>query len=202
MPGFTMIRQAAGPTLEVVRHVKPDQLDGPTPCTAWDVRKLINHLLFWAPILKAAARKEPPTVSAVDERDRSPVEVNWSEALEVQLGRLVDAWSRPDAWEGTTAVGDPTPLPAPVIGGMVLGELVVHGWDLARATGQQVGWDERVLEFSLERLSQTAEQGRDMGVYGPAVPVPGNAPVLDRILGLAGRDPRWTPASSCSTATS
>jgi uncharacterized protein (TIGR03086 family) len=76
---------------------------------------------------------------------------------------------------------------------MVLGEFVVHGWDLARATGHDVTWDDTVLEFALEWLVQTAEQGRAMGVYGAAVPVPENAPVLDRLLGLTGRDPQWTP---------
>ncbi len=193
VPGPGMIRQAAPPMLAVVQHVRTDQLDAPTPCGDWDVRKLINHLLFWAPMLQAAARKQPPPAPEVDERDVSPADADGAGVLETQLGRLVDAWGRPEAWVGTTAVGDPTPLPAPVIGGMVLGEFVVHGWDLARATGQEVEWDDPVLEFALEWLGRTAEQGREMGVYGPAVPVPGTAPVLHRILGLTGRDPRWTP---------
>jgi uncharacterized protein (TIGR03086 family) len=80
-----------------------------------------------------------------------------------------------------------------MIGGMVLGEFVVHGWDLARATGHEAGWDDTVLEFALDWLGPTAEQGRAMAVYGPAVPVPTSAPALDRVLGLTGRDPRWMP---------
>lgn len=193
MPGPNVIRNAAPPMLDVVRQVKADQLDAPTPCGDWDVRGLIDHLLFWAPALEAAARKEPPAAPEVGEPNRSPADADPAGELEAQLGRLRDAWGRPEAWEGTTALGDPTPLPAPMIGGMVLGEFVVHGWDLARATGHEVAWDDAVLDHALEWLGRTADQGRAMGVYGPAIPVPHGAPVLDRILGLTGRDPRWTP---------
>ncbi len=191
MPGPSLLRIAAPPTLDVVRRIEPDQLAAPTPCGDWDVRTLVDHLLFWAPALEAAAGKEPVAVPTVGEGESPPADADRVRRLEVRLGRLVEAWGRPEAWEGTTALGDPTPLPAPMIGGMVLGEFVVHGWDLARATGQEVVWDDAVLEFALEWLGQTAEQGRTMGVYGPAVPVPGDAPVLDRVLGLTGRNPHW-----------
>ncbi len=191
MSGHSMIRRAAPPTLAAVRQIKGDQLDAPTPCTEWDVRTLILHLMSWAPSLEAAARKEPPT--AAGEPELGPADADLIGELEVRLSRLLDAWGRPEAWEGVTALVDPTPLPAPMIGGMVLGEFVVHGWDLARATGQEVAWDEAVLEFALKWVGQTAEQGRAMGFYGPAVPLPETAPVLDRFLGLTGRDPRWRP---------
>jgi uncharacterized protein (TIGR03086 family) len=78
------------------------------------------------------------------------------------------------------------------VGGLVLGELVVHGWDLARATGQSVSWPEEVVTRAYAAAQQTAEQGRAMSVYGPAVPVPAQASTMDRLLGLTGRDPQWT----------
>jgi len=89
-------------------------------------------------------------------------------------------------------MGSPMELPAPMIGGMVLGEFVVHGWDLARATGQAPEWDDDVLSFVHRELELTAEQGRAMGVYKDRVAVPDTAPLLDRILGLTGRHPGWT----------
>lgn len=85
----------------------------------------------------------------------------------------------------------PPPTPAAMIGGMVCGELVVHGWDLARATDQKPGWDEEVLELLHRELLATAEHGRQLGVYGPEVAVPASASTLDRVLGLTGRDPAW-----------
>ena len=113
-------------------------------------------------------------------------------ALIDQIDRVVKAWSEPDAWEGMTRMGGPMELPATMIGGMVLGEFVVHGWDLARATGQGFGWDGELLSFVHRELELTAEQGRAMGVYQDRVAVPDTAPLLDRILGLTGRHPGWT----------
>jgi len=56
------IARAAARFTEIVHNVKPDQLTNPTPCTDYDVRALLNHLLFWGPSLTGAARKElvPP----------------------------------------------------------------------------------------------------------------------------------------------
>ena len=74
-------------------------------------------------------------------------------------------------------------LPAPMICGMVLGELVVHGWDLARATGEEPEWDDEVLNFVYRELEVTAEQGREMGVYGDRVDVPAPHPCSRRSSG-------------------
>lgn len=78
-----------------------------------------------------------------------------------------------------------------MIGGMVVCEMVTHGWDLARATGQKPSWDDELLEYVHEEITRTAEQGRQMGAYGPEVPVPASSSALDRALGLMGRDPGW-----------
>jgi uncharacterized protein (TIGR03086 family) len=86
-------------------------------------------------------------------------------------------------------MGGPTDLPAALVGGMVVAELVVHGWDLARATGRQPAWDDDLLAYLYDEVAKTAEQGREMGVYGPEVAVPASASLLDRTLALTGRDP-------------
>jgi uncharacterized protein (TIGR03086 family) len=159
------------------------------------VRKLLNHLLFWGPSLVGAARKESVPPAAGSERDVDLTGGDWAGRLEAQLDGVAAAWSESGAWEGTTWMGGPAELPASMIGGMVLGELVVHGWDLARATGQHPRWDEGVLEFVHQEVLKIAEQGRGMGVYEDPVPVPDTASTLDRILGVTGRDPDWTPVT-------
>jgi uncharacterized protein (TIGR03086 family) len=180
MREISLIGSAVPPTVAVVRGVKPDQLDAPTPCREWTVRQVLDHLLEWGPALVAAGRKaEPATAGAGD--------------LEAIYDDLVAAWSDPAAWQGTTRVGGPQELPAAMIGGMVLGEVVIHGWDLARATGQDVDWDPGLLEVVHREIVATAEMGRGMGIYGPPVPVPDDRPILARTLGLTGRDPDWTP---------
>jgi uncharacterized protein (TIGR03086 family) len=173
----SLVGLAVPPTVAVVRGVKPDQFDDPTPCGDWTVRHLLDHLLEWGPALAAAGRKASTPVPGED--------------IEAVYDDLVTAWSEPSAWEGTTRVGGPQELPAAMIGGMVLAEVVVHGWDLARATGQDVDWDPGLLEVVHREIAATAEMGRQMGVYGPPVPVDESEPVLARALGLTGRDPHW-----------
>jgi uncharacterized protein (TIGR03086 family) len=111
----SLVGLAVPPTVAVVRGVKPDQFDDPTPCGDWTVRHLLDHLLEWGPALAAAGRKASTPVPGED--------------IEAVYDDLVTAWSEPSAWEGTTRVGGPQELPAAMIGGMVLAEVVVHGWD-------------------------------------------------------------------------
>lgn len=195
MSGDQLIARAGGPVVEIVRNIKPDQLDAPTPCAGYDVRRLIHHLLFWGPPQEAAARKEVVSPPAAAETDIDLTRNDWSADLVAHLERITRAWSAPDAWQGMTQVGGPPEMPAATIGGMVLGEIVVHGWDLARATGQRPVWDDEVLGYVHRELEGTAEMGRQMGLYGPEVPVPADAPLLDRILGLSGRHPRRDASS-------
>lgn len=182
---------AAEPMRAAVRAITPEQLGDPTPCQDYDVRALLNHLLYWGPSLVGAATDAGVPPRAAPEREVDLTAGDWAASLDAHLDLLVDAWSRPPAWAGTTRLVGPDPLPAPMIGGMVVTELVMHGWDLARAIGQWPRWDDQVVEFLHDELVRTAELGRQMGAYGPAVPVPDSAPTLERSLGLTGRDPHW-----------
>lgn len=183
--------RATASLVKVVRDIKPDQLSAQTPCTEYDVRRLVNHLLFWGPSLEGAARKQAVPPPAGDETDVDLTAADWAAALEAHIERTVAAWSRPVAWQGTTHVGGPTQLPAPLVGGMIVIEFVVHGWDLARAIGQRPAWDDEVTAYLYDELVKTAEQGRQLGIYGPEIPIPASSPMLDRVLGLTGRDPAW-----------
>lgn len=184
--------RAAAPVVQVVREIKPDQLGSPTPCAEYDVRELVNHLLVWGPPQEGAARKEivPPAGS---EADLDLTGGDWAGDLEAHIDRLVAAWSEPAAWTGVTHLGGPTEMPAALVGSMVAGELVVHGWDLARATGQHVEWDDDLVAHLLDEMGKTAELGREMGIFGPEVAVPATASTMDRLLALTGRDPGWRP---------
>ena len=191
MPGHDLIARAAEPTLAVVRGVAAVQVDNPTPCEEYSVRGLVNHLLFWGPTLIGAAHHESVPPAGVAEREVDLVGADWRTALTEQIEDLVEGWSDPDAWTGVTRMGSDHELSASLVGGMVAAELVVHGWDLARATDQRPTWDDDVVEFVRGEVAGTARQGRDIGVYGPEVIVPDDASPLDRLLGLTGRDPRW-----------
>ena len=75
-------------------------------------------------------------------------------------------------------------------------DLPQHGWDLAKATGQDPAMDPEEVELlwrSLLRAPQVWDWQRENGWYAAPVSVPSNAPLRDRVLGLIGRDPGWTP---------
>lgn len=189
MSSEQLMARAAVPMIEIIRNINPEQLTAQTPCAQYDVRRLLNHLLFWGPSLEASARKEavPPPAEAESAVDLT--EDHWATSLHEHIGRTVASWDEPRAWEGVTYMGGPTEMPAALVGGMIVGELVVHAWDLAQATGQHVSWDGDLLEYLHDQVAKTADQGRQLGIYGPEVAVPAAAPTLDRILGLTGRDP-------------
>lgn len=183
-----LLRPAAAEFLRVACAV-PD-LTAPTPCAGYDVRGLLNHLLYWGPWLIAAGRREDPPAPGGGEAEAGLVTDDWRAALEKQTETLVDVFGTPAAWTGTTALGA-APMPSAVVGAMVLGEFVLHGWDLARASGQELRCAPEAATAVHESAVAMGDQARSMGVYGPAVPVAAGASPLERALGAAGRDPAW-----------
>ena len=104
------------------------------------------------------------------------------------------AWSSPAAWTGMTRIagGD---APAETVGLSAADELVVHGWDLARATGQPFSADAAALEAARSFLSLFASPDAPAGTavpFGPSRPQPDDAPLLDQVISLAGRDVSWS----------
>ncbi|WP_224402194.1 TIGR03086 family metal-binding protein [Pseudonocardia sp. ICBG1034] len=161
-------------------------LTRPTPCSEWDLQDLLGHLLYWTPVLAEVGRRSGHGPADGPE-PAAPVTGDWPVRLHTAREDLVAVWSEPAAWDGTVTMGEQ--VPAAVIGGMVLGELVVHGWDLGRAVGVDPQWPAEVLDATLTAVSAMAEQGQGMGVFAPAVePGPGATPI-ERIVALTGRDP-------------
>lgn len=180
------IAAAAAAHLPLVAAASRVPSSRPTPCAGWDLADLTGHLLHWTPVLADVGRRTG-TGPATDPDAAAPMTGDWPARLDAARDDLVTVWSDPATWEGTVTMGER--LPAAVIGGMVLGELVVHGWDLGRAVGIDPQWPAEVLDATLTAVSAMAEQGRGMGVFAPAVePGPGATPI-ERIVALTGRDP-------------
>lgn len=176
----------------VVRGIGPNDLDRHTPCPEMTVGALVNHLFHWTGVLgRAAARKEPlrdlPD-QAAEGRDLT-AEPGWAEVYAARSAATAAAWSDPRAWAGETSLTGGGKLPAPFVGGIVLGEWLLHGWDLAVATGQRLRVDDELAAALYGDVAGKAETARQHKVFGPEVEVPSTAPLFDRALGLAGRDP-------------
>ncbi|GAA0316068.1 TIGR03086 family metal-binding protein [Streptomyces polychromogenes] len=178
----------------LVSGVPDAALAGPTPCPAYTVGDLLGHLAGLAVAFRDAARKElGPTTDTPPGEAVPPLPGDWRERLPRALGELAEAWRDPAAWTGMTRAGG-VDLPGAVAAAVAADELVVHGWDLARATGQEYVPDAAALEASHSFLLAVAEENGDgQGLFGPVVPVPDDASPLDRAVGLSGRDPGWGP---------
>ena len=83
---------------------------------------------------------------------------------------------------------------------MALNELVIHGWDLARATGQDYPCDEQTQRAAFGVVSQVATPEGTEGLFGPPVEVSPQRSLLDQAIGLSGRDPDWTPDRAAGDA--
>ncbi|MEU0075340.1 TIGR03086 family metal-binding protein [Streptomyces sp. NPDC006332] len=185
-----------GPQARIVARladgVRDEQLADATPCPDLAVRNLLGHLAGLAVAFRDAARKDMGVTTDTSPNGVVPdIGPGWREDLAKALDELADAWRYPAAWTGMTRAGG-VDLPGAVAAAVAADELVVHGWDLARATGQPYDPDPTALEVSHGFLRAAAENSDDGGgIFGPAVPVPADAPLLDRTVGLSGRDPQW-----------
>ncbi|MGA6165614.1 TIGR03086 family metal-binding protein [Amycolatopsis magusensis] len=185
-----LLPRAADRFTGIVRAIEPADFGAPTPCADYDVRALLRHLLYWGPFLLAAARRTEAPAPGGGEVALDLGE-DWAARLDRQAADLTEALLRPGARDGMTDFGG-KPLPASMLYAMVYDEFVIHGWDLATATGRPFDLETEIATDLYELLAPTADMAREMKVYGPEVPVPASAPILDRLLGLTGRDPSWT----------
>ena len=183
---------AARDATAVIAGIRDDQLTWPTPSPDYTVGDLLDHidglsLEFQLSALKSAL---PPGAVEAPPADAGNLAEGWRERIPHQLTALAGAWADPAAWEGETVAGR-VPLDAVAAGMFALDEIIVHGWDLARSTGQRYNPDLRAVQACVEFLG---EQPRSPEIFGPVVPVDDSASPLDRLVGLTGRDPAWIPA--------
>jgi uncharacterized protein (TIGR03086 family) len=184
-------RRALEHTGRLVAGVGDDQWDLPTPCDDWDVRELVNHLvsenLWVAPMLEGRSIDDVGDAFEGDQLGDDPVAA-YDRSAEI----AGEAACRPGAMEQPVAVSY-GPVPGADYTGHRLVDVVVHGWDLAAATGQDRSMDAEALEVLWPRLQSEAEMLASTPYFGDPVSVGDDAPLADRVLGLLGRDPTWAP---------
>ncbi|MFD0903607.1 TIGR03086 family metal-binding protein [Actinomadura sediminis] len=168
----------------------------PTPCADMNLAALLDHVHGLSiAFTEAAAKKWPEGGSRRPDVDAANLAPGWRVEIPEALDGLAAAWRDPAAWEGMTEAGG-VQMPGEVAANVALNEIVVHGWDVARATGQsyEAGADE--IEACLAFVGPSVEESGGAGIeglFGPAVAVPADAEPLDRLIALTGRDPGWAP---------
>jgi uncharacterized protein (TIGR03086 family) len=184
-----LLARALDQTGAIISQVRPEQATLPTPCRSWDVRALVNHVVQDVQQFTAMA-----SGAAWEQHDRDVIgDDDWVGAYREAAGALLAAWRRPGALEQTVRlpVGD---VPASWRVDQQVTDLVVHGWDVAKATGQPTDLDPQLgqlaLEWGQENLKPEFRGDEASGrVFGAEAPVDADAPLYDRLAGFFGRDP-------------
>jgi uncharacterized protein (TIGR03086 family) len=189
-------RRRADAFERVIAAVAPGQWSDPSPCAAWTARDVVDHIVTMHGVMLRPLDREIGDAPPVDD---DPLEAFRAAraAVEAVLGEPGLAATSCDTPAGPMTAEEQ-------IDQVVSDDMPMHGWDLARATGQ----DDTIDPADVEHLWATAlavpaevmEKYRTPGafgpgveVYGPEVKVDEDAPLQDRLLGLIGRDPAWSP---------
>jgi uncharacterized protein (TIGR03086 family) len=172
----------------LIAAVPDEMLAWATPCPAYRLGDLIDHVGGLALAFTAAAAKDRgPLTGTPRPGDAAHLSEDWRTRIPRNLSAMAAAWRDPAAWGGMTQAGG-ADLPAKVAGLAGLDELVVHAWDIARASGQELTADPAAVQAAHGFLAAAG------GPFGPVVGVAAERPLLDQVIGLAGRDPDWAPA--------
>jgi uncharacterized protein (TIGR03086 family) len=188
---LTAFERAVVSTADIVKATPGAKLDAPTPCTEWDVRRLLNHVVGTLWLAEALLTDQAPHhamapggLPAADLIGADPAAA-YAEAAAAALAAAAtgDALTRPHV----TPLGE---MPGPGLAGFTTLDILVHGWDLATAAGLPADADERLAAHALafaEQALATAESRA--GRIGPAIPVAADAPASHRLVAFMGRQP-------------
>jgi uncharacterized protein (TIGR03086 family) len=185
------IATAADRMADVVAAVDMADLDRPTPCAEYDVAALLDHVDGFVVAFTAAATKtQDPDDGPPGPGTAANLRADWKTALPAGLTALVAAWRPDDAYTGTVRAGG-FEMPAASVAVVAIEELVVHGWDLARAVGRPYGATSAELAALDDFFGQFGPEQRG-SAYGPERSVDAGASPLDHAIARSGRDPRWS----------
>ncbi|MER6133711.1 TIGR03086 family metal-binding protein [Streptomyces sp. NPDC001815] len=163
----------------LVSAVRRDQFDRPTPCADWDVRTLLNHIvwenLLWAGLADGTPRSDFTADHLGDDH---------LAAFRTASRAARSAFSRPGMLEQRYG-----PAPGRRLVEQLVIEMLVHGWDLARAVGHPSGIPQHLAEVALPVVREAyGELPRTAaGSFAPQQPVPDSAGALDRLAAYLGR---------------
>lgn len=166
-----------------VMSVPDDAWDNPSPCEGWVARDIVRHLVEWVPaFLHSGTGLALPAGPGVDD-DPAGAWKTLNDALQSMLDdREIAARQFSHERAGTMPVEE-------AIGQFILGDVLVHTWDLARATGLDETLDPSEVRGMLAGIEPLGDVLAQSGQYGSRVELPPGAGEQSRLLAATGRRP-------------
>lgn len=185
MDEIDLLSDVMAKTGDLIAGMPPGAEHRPSPCPDYDAAGIVRHLVGWVRSFEAAAH------GRTFEGDPSEVEVGDDPAAQFRAtaDSLVAGWRAHGLDREVALMG--APQPAETVFNMTVMEYMTHGWDLAVATGQPVLYTDDEAEEVLRRAQATlpAQYRGGSMPFGEIVPVPDDAPAIDRLAGFMGRRP-------------
>jgi len=178
-------RRALDATRPVIAGIDSGQLGDATPCAGWDVRALLNHLVsgnLWAVELGSGK-----TIDEVGSRlDGDVLGDDVLSAYDASAKAAAATFEAPGALDAPCAVSY-GPVPGSVYAGHRFVDVLIHGWDLGSATGQDTTLDPELVDAAYELMQQQADMVRASGMFGSDIAVAAGAGAQARLLAFLGR---------------
>jgi uncharacterized protein (TIGR03086 family) len=184
MDQIEAMNKAIDQTAAIVAAVKANQLEQSTPCAEFTLRALLNHTVGGIKMFDAAARGGSPDREALAQDQLGD---DAAAAYDAAAASMKEALTKPAVLDDLWALPFGT-MPGAFALGVGVVEVVQHGWDIARASGQSPAYDNELAQTALDAAGMMpADQVRLPGVYGPETSAPDDAPVTDRLAAFLGR---------------
>jgi len=149
--------------------------DAPTPCTDWDAKGVVEHVIGFHDVLLLRPLEAKPA------RPKDDPAARWR----LTVDALSAVLTRPDVLTAERSE----------LVGYLTTEVLVHTWDLSKATGAALTLDPRLCQMGVDRAAAN-RQKMSPDMFSPAFPVSEDADAQDRLVGLFGRDPNWRPPTA------
>jgi uncharacterized protein (TIGR03086 family) len=168
--------------VDKVAAVSDDQWSAPSPCEEWTARDVVEHVVSSQGMFLGFVGREMGEVPTVDDDPEA--------AVRAVTGRIRADLDDPELAGETFEGFMGTQAFEAAVDRFLSADLVIHGWDLARATGQDESIPDEDLHLLRGSLSEFPEEAmRSPGAFGPEVPVADDASEQDKLLAFLGRRP-------------
>jgi uncharacterized protein (TIGR03086 family) len=170
----------------LIARIRPEQWTAPTPCTEWNVREVVNHLVGMNLVFVAMFDGTPPPERKADALGDDPVG-----AYQRSAAALEAAAARP----GVLAHSSSGPLGSASGADRLrwrIADLLTHGWDLTQATGEPIELPDDLVEHALTFVRDQLPNQQRAGRFADPQPIADTAPAIEQLAAFTGRRVQWS----------